>query len=95
MLANMMLAERHLEKQKSIPRFQPTLAKRYDGEDILREELQSLPRTLTYEILEIQRYPKCKKKFTEYSVLSHKDNKTEVCPECEIKEALEVFSYRN
>lgn len=28
-------------------------AKRYDDEDTLREELESLPKTLTYKILEI------------------------------------------
>ena len=28
-------------------------AKRYDDEDVLREELKSLPKTLTYKILEI------------------------------------------
>lgn len=57
-------------------------AKRYDDEDILREELESLPKTLTYKILEIQRCPKCKKEFTEYPALSREDNETENCPEC-------------
>ena len=41
-------------------------AKRYDGEDILREQLELLPKTLTYKIFELQRCPKCKKEFTEY-----------------------------
>ena len=41
-------------------------AKRYDDEDVLREELESLPKTLTYKIFELQRCPKCKKEFTEY-----------------------------
>ena len=36
-------------------------AKRFDDEDILREELESLPKTLTYKIFELQRCPKCKK----------------------------------
>ena len=70
-------------------------AKRYDDEDVLREELQSLPRTLTYKILEIQRCPKCKKEFTEYSALSRKDNETEICPECGVKKAPEAFNYRD
>ena len=66
-------------------------AKRYDDEDILREELESLPKTLTYKILELQRCPKCKKEFTEHPALSREDNETEICPECGIREALQVF----
>ena len=45
-------------------------AKRHDDEDVLREELESLPKTLTYKISELQRCPKCKKEFTEYPALS-------------------------
>ena len=67
------------------------VSKRYDDEDILREELESLPKTLTYKILELQRCPKCKKEFTEHPALSREDNETEVCPECGIKEALEAY----
>ena len=66
-------------------------AKRYDDEDVLREELESLPKTLTYKILELQRCPKCKKEFTEHPALSREDNETEICPECGIREALQVF----
>lgn len=66
-------------------------AKRYDDEDILREELESLPKTLTYKILEIQRCPKCKKEFTEYPALSRVDNETEICPECGVREAMEAY----
>ena len=66
-------------------------AKRYDDEDILREELESLPKTLTYKILELQRCPKCKKEFTEYPALSREDNETEICPECGVREALETY----
>lgn len=55
-------------------------ARRYDNEDILREELESLPKTLTYKILELQRCPKCKKDFTEHPALSRVDNETEICP---------------
>ena len=36
-------------------------SKRYDDMDVLRWELEKLPKTLTYKILEIQRCPKCKK----------------------------------
>ena len=66
-------------------------AKRYDDEDVLREELESLPNTLTYKILEIQRCPKCKKEFTEHPALSRGDNETEICPECGVREALAAY----
>ena len=66
-------------------------AKRYDEEDILREELESLPKTLTYKILELQRCPKCKKEFTGYPAISRKDNETEICPECGVREAIEAY----
>lgn len=66
-------------------------AKRYDDEDILREELESLPKTLTYKILELQRCPKCKKEFTGYPAISRKDNETEICPECGVREAIEAY----
>lgn len=54
-------------------------AKRYDNEDILYEELESLPKTLTYKIFELQCCPKCKKEFTEHQALSREDNETEIC----------------
>ena len=66
-------------------------AKRYDDEDILREELESLPKTLTYKILELQRCPKCKKVFTEPPALSRVDNETEICSECGVREAIEAY----
>lgn len=65
--------------------------KRYDDEDILREELESLPKTLIYKILDLQRCPKCKKEFTEHPALSREDNKTEICPECGVRGALEAY----
>ena len=66
-------------------------AKRYDDEDVLREELESLPKTLAYKILELQRCPKCKKEFTEHPALSRVNNKTEICPECGVREAVEEY----
>ena len=66
-------------------------AKRYNDEDILREELESLPKTLTYKILELQRCPKCTKEFTEHPALSREDNETEICPECGVREAVEAY----
>ena len=65
--------------------------KRYDDEDILCEELEPLPKTLAYKILELQRCPKCKKEFTGYPVISRKDNKTGICPECGVREAIEAY----
>lgn len=67
-------------------------AKRYDDEDILREELESLPKTMSYKILEIQRCPKCHKEFTEHPAISREDNETEICPECGVREAVEAYS---
>lgn len=55
-------------------------------EQDLRRDLEMLPKTVAYKILEIQRCPKCKKEFTEYPALYRNDNKTEICPECDVKE---------
>ena len=81
------------KRLKNSERFSSFLvdAKRYDDEDILREELESLPKTLTYKILELQRCPKCKKEFTEHPALSRVDNETEICPECGVIEAIEAY----
>ena len=35
--------------------------------------------------------PKCGKEYQEYPALSRIDNKTEICPECGMKEAIEAF----
>lgn len=69
-------------------------AKRYGFYDLddLREELETLPKTLTYKILEIQRCPKCKKEFIEHPALSRVDNKTAICPECGVREAMEAYT---
>ena len=39
----------------------------------------------------MKRCPKCKKDMGKYPALSRKDNKTEICSECGVKEALEAF----
>ena len=70
-------------------------AKRYDDEDVLREELKSLPKTLIYRIFELQRCPKCKKELTEYPAPSREDNETEICPECGVREAIEAYEKSN
>ena len=90
-----MLARKTLrgERLKNNERFSSFLVdvKRYDDEDILREQLELLPKTLTYKIFELQRCPKCKKEFTEYPALSREDNATEICPECGVREAMEIY----
>ena len=35
--------------------------------------------------------PKCGSKYSEYPAISRIDNKTEICPVCGVKEALEVY----
>ena len=35
--------------------------------------------------------PLCKNTYYSYPAISRKDNKTEICPECGVKEALEDF----
>ncbi|MDO5452096.1 MAG: hypothetical protein Q4F56_03340, partial [Candidatus Saccharibacteria bacterium] len=67
-------------------------AKRYDDEDVLRWELEKLPKTLTCKILEIQRCPKYKKEFTEHPALSREDNETEICLQCGVREAVEAYA---
>lgn len=66
-------------------------AKKYDDEDLLRDDLALLPLGHSYRILEIQRCPKCHKEFTEYPAISREDNKTEICPECGLREAMQAF----
>ncbi len=38
--------------------------------------------------------PKCGKEYDEYPAISREDNKTEICPDCGIAEALEAFAKR-
>lgn len=39
--------------------------------------------------------PVCGKKYSDYPALSRRDNKTEICPDCGIREAIEDFqSYK-
>lgn len=35
--------------------------------------------------------PACGRMYTDYPALSHRDNKTEICPDCGTREALEDF----
>ena len=35
--------------------------------------------------------PICKREYAEYPALSRRDNRTEICPDCGIAEALEAF----
>lgn len=38
--------------------------------------------------------PKCSKCYVGYPALSREDNKTEICPECEMREAVGLFILR-
>lgn len=80
-------------KKPQTNRFSSALvdAKRYDDLEVLRDELEALPNTMCYKILEIQQCPKCKKEFTEHPALSRVDNETEICPECGVREAVEAY----
>lgn len=73
--------------------FSPELAdaQRFDDLDVLRGELETLPVTVAYKILEIQRCPKCKREFVEPPAISRVDNETEICPDCGVREAVEAF----
>ena len=67
-------------------------AKRYDDEDELREDLESLHNfAAAYKILEIQRCPKCHKEYTDYPCISREDNTMEICPECGVRESVEKY----
>lgn len=35
--------------------------------------------------------PRCGKKYTDYPAISRKDNKTEICPQCGVEEAMEDY----
>ena len=39
--------------------------------------------------------PKCGKYYVGYPALSRKDNKTEICPKCGMREAIEIFIRNN
>ena len=65
--------------------------KRYDDIDLLRDNLDLLHESVTRKILEIQRCSKSGKEFTECLALSRVDNETEICPECGIAEAVEIY----
>lgn len=66
-------------------------AQRYDDLDVLRGELDEIACGASLRILEIQRCPKCKKEFVEHPAISRVDNKTEICPECGVAEAVDAF----
>ena len=90
MLGNMTRMGRRLNRIKKYSSFLAD-AKRYDDVDLLRDDLDSLHESVTRKILEIQCCPKCKREFTEYPALSRVDNETEICPECGVREAVEIY----
>lgn len=40
----------------------------------------------------MKKCPKCGREYNEHPALSREDNKTEICPACGMREALEIFS---
>lgn len=47
-----------------------------------------------YELMEelgIKICPKCGREYTSHPAISRRDNKTEICPDCGVKEAMEDF----
>ena len=39
----------------------------------------------------MKKCPKCGREYDEYPAISREDNKTEICPSCGTREALEIF----
>lgn len=68
-------------------------AKRYDDTDLLRDDLENKLHKfpMSYKIIEIQKCPKCHKEYADYPAISREDNATEICPECGVREAVEVL----
>lgn len=41
---------------------------------------------------EVRICPICGKEYSEYPALSRRDNETEICPDCGVREAMEDFA---
>lgn len=81
------------KKLKPREQFSPFLvdAKHYEDRGLAEADLPLLHEMLTRKILEVRCCPKCGKNFTDYPAISRDDNKTEICPECGVYEAIVVF----
>ena len=67
----------------------------YDShEEAERIANSKIPQEYVRWVLAVYDCPYCKRKFVGYPALSRKDNKTEICPDCGVKEAMEAL-YRS
>lgn len=66
-------------------------AKHYESRELAEVDLPLLHEMLTRKILQVRSCPKCGKKFTDYPAISRDDNKTEICPECGVAEAVMAY----
>lgn len=67
----------------------------HDTMDMTIEELEYFGIKLTEEELEMYEWehtcPKCGKRYSEHAALSRRDNKTYICPDCGLEEAMEDY----
>lgn len=61
----------------------------YEAKDVLWNHFRSSEDLRLFKV--VGRCPKCHHEFSGYPSLSRNDNKTEICYECKVREALEVF----
>lgn len=54
-------------------------------------DIKSLEVGATVKVLRVYRCPKCHKRFTHHPALSRKDNQTEICTACGVREAIEAY----
>lgn len=80
-------------RRGSQAKYSPYLAdaKRYDDEVELMDDLAKLDAIVTRKIIPVRRCPQCGKEFTDQPAISRKDNETEICTECGVKEAIAAF----
>ena len=65
----------------------------YDDEEKIMDDLIMLRSFFcAWRIIEIQKCPSCGKRYADYSAISRKDNKTEICPSCGVLEAVEAYT---
>ena len=64
----------------------------YEDSEIAESIANSkIPREYIRWVMAVYDCPVCKRKFVGYPALSRRDNSTEICPDCGMKEALEIF----
>lgn len=66
-------------------------AKFYDDRDEAEHDAREvLPKEYVKWVMAVYDCPECGKKYVGYPALSRKDNKTKICPDCGVKEAIEM-----